>query len=290
MLHLPDKIQKASEVDRMRTPSPMDTSSGIAMQVEPQSSQGHPHPQASTSSSTTATTRKPAPLHHRIQFHRQRGSLLRAPPPPSQKVDIGRCTSIRILARFDSPTMQKLLGGDMLEEKRASARRRIDELRAREADTIHEDVEQLSLKENEKEKKKKKTHDIDSPVPSKVYMSTNDSVQLQKEVVHRLETQRMMAEMVDSSKKARGEEYAQFDWSGSDSDSDNDNDSDDDDDENWLMPSYSRKRADAAAHHHTGDDLDTQDSLEHQICALGEDELTNAHVDAAGSLLERGDT
>ena len=290
MLHLPDGIQKAREVDRLRTPSPMDTSGASEPVREPQ-----PEREPSTSTTTWTThsaARTPAPLHHRMQFHRQRGSLLRAPPPPSQKVDIGRCTSIPelegILERFERPTMQKLIPATVLEEKCASARRRIAELRAGAADRIHEDVEQLSLREKEKKG--------EMPVQSKVYMSTQDSVQLQKEIVHRLETQRLMAEMVDSSKKARDEEYAQFNWSNSDSDSNSDDDDDDDDDdENWLMPTYSRKRAEAAQSQSqsqslAGDDFDTQYSLEQQICALGEDELTNPHVDAAGSLLERGDT
>ncbi|TIB11509.1 hypothetical protein E3P92_02886 [Wallemia ichthyophaga] len=246
MLHLPDRIQSA------------ESSKTVAMDTSGSSTTPNPKPTAFP------------PLQHRMTFHRTKGSLLR--PPPSQKVDIDRCSDIgqlqEIIHRFDRLSTRKLLPVETLAAKREHAQRRISELEKRDEEKVHEGISNMSLKSA-----------TEKPVDSSVFMSTHDSLALQKEEVTRQESARMMSEVVNSSRKAQDEAYAQFV-----SDSDDSEDSQDDD--NWLLPSFSRRRGDAHSAH------DEQDEQLEQINNLdiNEDELTNAHVDAAGSLLERGDT
>lgn len=243
MLHLPDRIQSA-EVSST-TQSPMDV-------VE-------------SGEATASTSRAVPPLQQRMQYHRTKGSLLR--PPPSQKVDVERCTDIAqlhdIIHRFDRLSTKNLLPKETLAKKREQAQKRILDIEKMHEDNVHEGIEKMSLKNKSVEK----------PVDSKVYMSTHDSLNLQKEELQRQENQRMVNEVMHSSRKAQDEAYAQF-WSDSDGSDDGE------DDDNWLMPSFSRRKADEQE-----EQLDSFNNLD-----INDDELTNAHVDAAGSLLERGDT
>ncbi|TIB92323.1 hypothetical protein E3Q19_01988 [Wallemia mellicola] len=204
------------------------------------------------------------PLEQRLQYHRTKGNLLRQ--PPSNKVNIDKCTNVKqledIISRFDRLSAGNLVPTEKIADNRGKAQKRLEELRE---NGINEDMSKLSINKG----KYKET-----PVDSRVFISVEDSLNLQREEHKRQETQRMVDEMMSSSKVAQQEAAHQFNFSDSD-----DSDDEDEDDDNWLLPSYAKRKTDQAEELQQLEQLDIQD-----------DELTNAHIDAAGALLERGDT
>lgn len=168
---------------------------------------------------------------------------------------------------------------EKMKETKEKALKRIEELKQHD---LSDKLNNVSLDNNVDDddnedvnitsKHKLKEQKIKTPM----FIPTNESLELQKEIVNNNQNQKLMMEISNQFKDTNVLSERTFDklnqnklldWSS-------DDDDDDDDDDNWLLPSYARSRL---------------KNLSNEVHDE-EDELTTSQVDAAGMLLEKGDT